>query len=224
MTEMPQPLPTWRNDGDARDRLIAAAAEIFADKGYDQASTREICRVAGVNVASIHYYFGDKASLYREVFRLPENVMRMPGELLDVSVPVRTAINAWYRHLLGLARSSEEMNRIRLLFLREQIQPSGLVDSSRSELLKPYHQHMTTFLCRSLDIDCADVDLHFLACNLAGLAMVLLIERAAIQRLAPGMLDTNEQLNHTADRLTDTAMILIDHERARRGSNRTTEQ
>jgi AcrR family transcriptional regulator len=223
MTEVTQPLPTWRNAGDARDRLIAAATEIFADKGYDQASTREICRVAGVNVASIHYYFGDKASLYREVFRLPESVLRLPEELLDASVPMRSAVFAWYRHLLGLARSSEEMNRMRLLFLREQIQPSGLVDSSRSELLKPYHQHMTNFLCRSIGIEHADVELHLLACNLAGLGMMLLIERAAIQRLVPGMLDTTEQLDDTADRLTDTAMILIDHERARRASKRTQE-
>lgn len=221
---VPNPGSPWKAPGDARERLLVAAAEIFADKGYDQASTREICRVAGVNVASIHYYFGDKASLYREVFRLPQDVMRLPGELLDPAVPLRTALNAWYRHLLGLAQSNEEMNRIRLLFLREQIQPSGIVDSSRSELLKPYHEHMTAFLCRGLGIDRADSELHLLSCNLAGLAMVLLIERAAIQRLVPGLLDTTEQINRTADRLTDTAMILIDHERARRASERPKEQ
>ena len=55
----------------ARQRLIVAATKMFADKGYANASTREICREAQVNVAAIHYYFEDKAGLYRAVFLLP---------------------------------------------------------------------------------------------------------------------------------------------------------
>src|SRR5487761_2369004 len=56
---------------ETRWRLLQAATEVFAEVGYHAATTREICRRAGVNLASIHYYYGDKAELYREVFRLP---------------------------------------------------------------------------------------------------------------------------------------------------------
>ena len=50
--------------GDARERLLAAAEVEFAERGYDGATVREITRRAGVNIASVNYYFGDKERLY----------------------------------------------------------------------------------------------------------------------------------------------------------------
>ena len=56
---------------DTRFRLINAATRVFAEFGFHAATTREISRPANVNPAAIHYYFGDKATLYQEVFRQP---------------------------------------------------------------------------------------------------------------------------------------------------------
>ena len=55
----------------ARERLLLEATRIFAEKGFARASTREICQAAGQNVAAIHYYFGDKAGLYRAALVRP---------------------------------------------------------------------------------------------------------------------------------------------------------
>ena len=58
-----------RADGvEARNRLLDAALVLFAEKGFANTSTREIALAAQVNIASISYYFGDKAGLYRAVF------------------------------------------------------------------------------------------------------------------------------------------------------------
>lgn len=54
---------------DARRRLLEAATEIFADFGYEGASVRQITRHAGVNVAGISYYYGDKEQLYIEAVK-----------------------------------------------------------------------------------------------------------------------------------------------------------
>ena len=51
----------------ARAALIRAGAELFAERGLDGASTREIAARAGQNVASIAYHFGGKDGLYLAV-------------------------------------------------------------------------------------------------------------------------------------------------------------
>lgn len=51
---------------DTRERLINAAGEVFAEKGFDLATVREICSRANANIAAINYHFGDKERLYAE--------------------------------------------------------------------------------------------------------------------------------------------------------------
>lgn len=52
-----------------KDRLIQAAAPIFAEKGYRDATVAEICEAADANIAAVNYHFGDKESLYDAVWR-----------------------------------------------------------------------------------------------------------------------------------------------------------
>lgn len=68
----PQALPPKpdrrRNAGEAtREKLIAAAEPLFADLGYEGASTRTLASAAGVDLAMIVYHFGSKLGLYREI-------------------------------------------------------------------------------------------------------------------------------------------------------------
>lgn len=53
-----------------RGRILCAARELFAEHGFEGTSTRAIAGEARVNQAMIHYYFGNKESLYRRVISL----------------------------------------------------------------------------------------------------------------------------------------------------------
>jgi AcrR family transcriptional regulator len=48
---------------------LAAAEAIFAARGFEGASTREIAARAGVNISSLHYHWESKETLYFAVFR-----------------------------------------------------------------------------------------------------------------------------------------------------------
>jgi len=52
---------------DTRQALIAAAAEAFAEQGFEAASLRAITRQAGANLAAVNYHFGSKEGLIEAV-------------------------------------------------------------------------------------------------------------------------------------------------------------
>jgi AcrR family transcriptional regulator len=52
-----------------RDALLAAATELFAERGYEGVPVRAVAKKAGVNQAMISYHFGGKRQLYREIVR-----------------------------------------------------------------------------------------------------------------------------------------------------------
>lgn len=60
-----------RGGSDARARILAAATEEFAERGYDAATMRGIATRAGVDPALLHHYFGTKADLFTETVGAP---------------------------------------------------------------------------------------------------------------------------------------------------------
>lgn len=52
-----------------KERIFEIAGPVFAEKGFQATTVRELCIKANVNVASINYYFGDKQNLYAELVR-----------------------------------------------------------------------------------------------------------------------------------------------------------
>ncbi len=50
-----------------REKILAAAAQLFADKGYSAVSMRDIATAVGVTQANLYYYFKDKEALIRSV-------------------------------------------------------------------------------------------------------------------------------------------------------------
>lgn len=67
------PTPDQTRTGDGKERILLAALEEFAARGYDGASTTVIARRSGVTQPLIHYHFGSKEGLWRatvdEAFR-----------------------------------------------------------------------------------------------------------------------------------------------------------
>ena len=58
-----------RPGGDeSRARILESAGKLFAERGFNGVSTRELAKAAGVNVSAIAYYFRGKKGLYRAVF------------------------------------------------------------------------------------------------------------------------------------------------------------
>jgi AcrR family transcriptional regulator len=57
------------DDQKTRQRLLEAAGQVFAEKGFDRATGKEIAERAGTNAAAVNYYFGGMDGLYAAVVR-----------------------------------------------------------------------------------------------------------------------------------------------------------
>ncbi|MFI6942372.1 TetR/AcrR family transcriptional regulator [Streptomyces sp. NPDC050418] len=62
-------MSTKPEDAPSRERILAAATKLFAERGYDATSTRAIGEAVGLNIATVAYHVGAKPELYREVMR-----------------------------------------------------------------------------------------------------------------------------------------------------------
>jgi AcrR family transcriptional regulator len=87
-----------------RERLIQAAGELFAERGFRGAAVREICARAGANVAAVNYHFGGKEALYRAVLLGSHQVLRdaEPIPRLEDAPDPEAALRAWIRYFLRL--------------------------------------------------------------------------------------------------------------------------
>jgi len=70
------------SEDDARTRILNVAGPIFAEKGFQATTIREICGQANVNVAAVNYHFGDKERLYTEAVKRAHQPSGQPDELL----------------------------------------------------------------------------------------------------------------------------------------------
>ena len=138
---------------DPRERILAAAGQEFAERGYEAATVRDICLAAGVNVAAVNYYFGDKRRLYIESVKhahelrvkqvpLPEWPSdRLPAERLH------DFVDNLLERMLGFGQPPWQVR----LMLREVLQPT---DACR-ELVEDYMRPHFAMLVSILDDLCA---------------------------------------------------------------------
>lgn len=78
-------------DENSKQKILSAATKLFAHKGFDAVSVREICKEANANLCLISYHFGGKQELYNAIIDdLIEKQTRCANTFLDFSVNPRT--------------------------------------------------------------------------------------------------------------------------------------
>jgi len=122
-----------------RQRLLEAAGQVFADRGFSAATGKEICHRAKVNSASINYYFGGIAGLYEVVLQeardrvvTTEEIIAAAASQTDASAKLEAVLTLPVRAITGPAASSWA---VRVLG-REAVTPSPLAGSLWENLAK----------------------------------------------------------------------------------------
>lgn len=207
-----------RGDGiEARARLLQTARQLFAEKGFAKTSTRAIALGAEANIASIRYYFGDKAGLYRAVFADPlaspdANAAHFDRPELNLRESLQGLLAGFTE---PLKQGALAQHCLRLHF-REMLEPTGIWDQKIDHNIRPAHEALLRVLCRHLGLAQADDDLHRLAFSIVGLGLHLFVGHDVMQALKPGLAGTPPAIELYTERLVDYALAMVQGEARRR--------
>lgn len=205
-----------RSDGvQSRERLLLAAMRLFAEQGFAKTSTREIALAAGTNVASISYYFGDKAGLYRAAFTEPTPCPRNDAVLSAANLSLRDALREFYAQLLEPLKQGDLARLAMRMWYREMLEPTGLWEEEIDTGIKPAYAALVQVLCRHLGAE-HDDELSRLTFSIVGMATHLMVARDVIDQIRPQLLATSEAIDRWLDRLADDAEALVQAEQRRR--------
>ena len=185
---------------ETRRRLLQAAGEIFADRGFHAATIKEITDRAGASLASVNYHFRDKHELYVEVLRrLAEEAAGAipPDDQLsgDAANRLRQFIRHFCGHLLGRQRPPWEQ----VLKARELAEPTAALDPLYKDVVRPLIDKLSALIAKLMDLDASARPVGLAAASVLGQCVYYMRYPELIGRTHPqlgGPPDLDELANH----------------------------
>lgn len=210
-----------------RNRLINCAAKIFAEKGYTNATTREICLAAETNITSIHYYFKDKAGLYRTIFLEP--FKDRPELSINIDQMLNNSIHGAFYYFykitvtpfLGVdspplphTNDGKVLNSlVHELMKQEQSLSTGLVDDLIIGPARNVYDPLTGFICHHLKLDAPTEEVYRIAFAIGGMTFSLLTPKRIVEYYAINLLNSNTEMHEQMFlRLADFATAILETE------------
>ncbi|MFI4897673.1 MAG: TetR/AcrR family transcriptional regulator [Phycisphaerales bacterium JB059] len=129
-----------RCDGkETKQRLLEAASEIFAERGYREARVSDICEAANAASGAVNYHFGSKEELYLEVWSWAwrESDRQAPLGGTDPDAPAEERLRSLIRNLLYRILVHGTTSQSGRLLLQEMRDPVAAVHPVRKRLLRP---------------------------------------------------------------------------------------
>lgn len=94
------------------DEILSAAEAVFAERGFDGATTAEIAARAGLPKSNLHYYFASKAGLYRRVLERVLEAWLSAADTFDSEADPAEALGRYIAAKMDLARGRPQGSRI----------------------------------------------------------------------------------------------------------------
>ena len=131
-----------------RERILEAAVQVFANKGFESATIREICSSAKANLAAVNYHFGDKRRLYIEAVkrahRSRAEQIPLPEWSADTPPEKKLAdfVLTLLRRMIGAPVSQSEAE----LMMREIGRPSEACQELVQDSIRPAFEALNAIL------------------------------------------------------------------------------
>jgi|KBSMisStandDraft_5_1062788.scaffolds.fasta_scaffold393405_2 AcrR family transcriptional regulator len=168
------------SDAATRDRLLATGTRLFAERGFQNVTVRDICTEAAANVAAINYHFEGKAGLYMEVLGKAVAIMRGTTEAMiqaGEGQPAAAQLESLVRAFLQRVVAGRE-GWIHHLMMHEMREPTPGLDLVIEEVIAPRFAYLRSVVARLLG--CADDDPRVSACAVSVQSQLMVVMKSPI--------------------------------------------
>jgi AcrR family transcriptional regulator len=191
-TKSPQPATS------TRERILQTAEKLFAEKGIDAVSLREITAAAEVNIAAVHYHFGSKKAVLEELFAargapIANRRLELLGQIRrdKKGLPIlEDVLRAFLKPALDAPSdpggASFVLLRARLAFEKAEVRRAVIgkaFDTSNQAFLRTLHEALPTL---------AEDDLHWRFHFMLGGMVYTMAAPGRIESITNGALDTTD--------------------------------
>ena len=190
-------MPELEKADHTKERILDNAEVLFAQKGYQAVSVREITSAAHCNVAAVNYHFGNKENLYLEVFRArwvprARRVFSSFRKSLAAHEPLsaQAVVRGLAKAFLEGPLSDEERLRHSQLMTREMTQPTKAFDYVSEQVLEPFFHELADKLRSVLTGELGTDQLLLNIFSIFGMVLYFNFARVAVSRITGREYDT----------------------------------
>lgn len=197
-----------------KKKILTAAAEEFAMKGYNGTTIRGICKRAKVNVALVNYHFRSKELLYREMFEFlfnetaAENVLdkQWNGDFAEWTASLRK----WIEQIILEITGNNPLNQCKgMIFGREMQDPSEIFPNIYETFMKPRISSLASHFRKVLPPETSDDVIFIRTFSVISNCIFYFHDRVIVNMTFPGKDFTSVNMGRIVDHITDAACVGI---------------
>ena len=220
---MPAPQTEQARDSvpDTKDRLLEAALHLFAERGFDGVSTRQLATEAGANIAAIAYHFGGKKELYHALLaRIVEETAPRFDPIVDslqsglaAAGTNRDAIGrvatAFVRQLVHGFLGDERMRLRAGVTLREHAHPSEAFPILYAGRLEPMQKAVSSLVAAATRTPEDAAETMIRAQAIIGQIIIFVIGREVVFRRLDWTSYTPERIDLVSETVTASVLASL---------------
>ena len=191
-------------------RILMRAGEIFAVRGFQNTTVREICQRAEVNVAAVNYYFGDKERLYIDAVKNARELIasRWPLPQWDRETSTEQKLLMFVTTFLQRLLSTDSSNWRMKLLLREMLEPSRACEEIIQESFRPFFGVLLDIIRDEVGPDVPDDRLHQIGFSVISQCIFYLANRRVVEiMIAPKEREEHFQTEILAKHITQFSLL-----------------
>jgi AcrR family transcriptional regulator len=202
-----------------REKLLDVAGRVFAARGYQAVTVREICAAAGANVAAINYHFGDKFGLYTEVLWQSVQAAQVEAiqNALDQNAPPEDVLRAVIRaRLRGVWRGDLPDWHFRIM-AHELAQPTPALRPLINKVARPIFKRLLELIGGMIGLPPNDDTTRLCAISVVGQNLAYVFAGPLLSGIWPDLKMTPEQVERIADHIADFSLSYLRDYRSKHG-------